>query len=264
MPKKKSKIVSPPSTPFDIILENVNILEKSSETKPHLEAAIQIKDAIQEIQSKYDNFSDTLKSVDKQKIDLESQLQKSIQEIELWKEKFNLEKLKEEAIQQTLEMKEKTIGQIKEESKKVVEDFSDEMKILKSQKETLEKQITNYVFQIRDLSGSFINQLNIKEKEIVSLNNLVDKKNALIQQVKNELDSLQGLFQQSKKEYLNLKTQYDDVLEDANQIKQISEEKVNEITKELQEKAQLVKELNAQLSNLQVLIKKYKSKCEIL
>jgi len=264
MPKKKSKIVSPPSTPFDIILENVNILEKSSENKPHLEAAIQIKDAIQDIQSKYDNLSDTLKSVDKQKIDLESQLQKSIQEIELLKEKFNLEKLKEEAIQQTLEFKEKTIGQIKEESKKVIEDFSNEIKILKSQKETFEKQITNYVLQIKDLSGSFINQLNIKEKEIVSLNNLLDKKNVLIQQVKNELESVQGLFQQSKKEYLNLKTQYHDVLEDANHIKQISEQKVVEITRELNEKAQLVKDLNSQLSNLQVLIKKYKSKCEIL
>lgn len=254
MPKRKTKSII--QIPFDVITENIKTIENASDTQKHLDTIHIVKDSIQDMKNKYDDLVENFKSVDKQRLELENQLLKSIKDVEKWKEKVHIEQTKQESMAKEIEIKDKRINEILDERNKLLNEF-------KLEKESLEKQIQNYVIQVKDLSGTignFFNQLNIKDKEIISLNNIVDKKKSLIQQVKNELDLVQSQFQGMKKEYTIIKTEYEHMMSESNLL----EEKVNQLTHELRDKTQLVKELNGQMANLQILLKKYKSKCVIL
>ena len=251
MPKRKTKSII--QIPFDVISENMKILETTSDSKQHLDAVGLIKDSIKDIKNKYDEVVDNFKTVDKQRIELEAQIQKTVLDVEKWKEKYHIEQTKQESLVKKIENNDNTIMDMLDEKNKLVNEF-------KIEKDALEKL---YLVQVKDLSGAIVNvlnQMNIKDKEIISLNNIVDKKNSVIQNIKNELDLVQSQFQGMKKEYTYIKTEHEHMLSESAFL----EEKVNQLTLELMEKTQQVKHINGQLENLQILVKKYKSKCTIL
>jgi len=260
MPKRKTKVIP---TPFEIISESLQRLEKESDEK-QFEIISTIKPLIEDIKSKNETLVDTIKNMEK---NTEKNMEKNMEQ---------QKKLYESQALTQIQNFPKELEKLKADEKEWIARATDNQSVIErlnkeknellgkveEQKKEIEKIVQNYVSQIEDLSGTILNVIDIKDKEITSLNNLIDKKNTLVQQTKNEFELTMNQLNGLKKEYGMLKTQYNHVVSDIQMMNDISETKVRELNKELQEKFQNINDLTQHLSQLQTLIKK--SKCEIL
>lgn len=130
--------------------------------------------------------------------------------------------------------------------------------------EKLENQIKIQIKSYLDLSGSIMKEIQLHEKEIQSLQKVVEKKTALLVEGKTEIENLNKQLIHFKRDYTHIKTEYDKTINDLNLVKQSYQEQVIVLQNELTQKVNKINDMVSQAAEYQAMLKKYKSKCVVL
>jgi chromosome segregation ATPase len=155
------------------------------------------------------------------------------------------------------------ITNIQQEKDKLQEQIQSFLK-QKLQTEQLISNVNEEKHKLELLVQQNINKLQLKDKEVIQLQALIDKKNVIIEESRSKIDALNKQVDNWKDEYIEAKEALNQKITELVELKHISENKIKHIELELNEKLKTINELIIQSSEYKRKLERIKSKCSML
>jgi chromosome segregation ATPase len=205
-------------------------------------------DLIQESISALENDTNpevlyVLKSANNDIISLQQNLNDKVKQLQ--EEKLEIQKLLDTEINEKLEIKQ-------------------HVDLLQAEKENFVKEIEAAKAKLTSAISDLSSQINLKEKEILNLKCMNEKKNLIVNEAKNEIENVNKQLQLVKKDYQTVKLEYEHASNELLAIKQASAKKIQELQNDMNEKIQNLNAMANEIAQYKLLIKKYKPKCILL